>query len=141
MALITWHPWFDPLEGFDRSFFGDNLPALTQRNFTPALDLYQNKDNVIVEMPLSGIDPDKVNVNIENDVLTVSGSTEKKSEVDEKDYYRKEIRQGSFYRSVSLPTHVSGDKAEARYENGILKISIPKAPDVKPTSIKVRKVS
>ena len=50
---------------------------VTQRGFTPALDLYQTKDSVVVEMPLSGIDPDKVNVNIENNILTVSGSTEK----------------------------------------------------------------
>ena len=112
---------------------------VTQRGFTPALDLYPTKDSVVVEMPLSGIDPDKVNVNIENNVLTVSGSTEKKSEVDEKDYYRKEVRQGSFYRSTSLPTRVSGDKALASYENGILRITVPKASEAKPTSIKVKK--
>ena len=139
MALIKWHPFFDPFEDFDRSFFGDALPMVTQRGFTPALDLYQTKDSVVVEMPLSGIDPDKVNVNIENNVLTVSGSTEKKSEVDEKDYYRKEVRQGSFYRSTSLPTRVSGDKALASYENGILRITVPKASEAKPTSIKVKK--
>ena len=54
-----------------------------------------------------------------------------------KDYYRKEIRRGSFYRSVQLPTHVVGDKASAEYKNGILKINLPKAPESKVKSIKV----
>lgn len=140
MGLIKWQPWIDPFEEIDR-FFGERLPAFSQRSFTPAVDLYQDKEHVIVEMPLSGIDPEKVNVSIESDVLTVSGSTEKKSEVDEKAYYRKEIRRGSFYRSIALPTHVSGDTADASYEDGILKIKVPKSPDVKPKSIKVKKGS
>ena len=83
----------------------------------------------IVETGLVGIDPDKVNISIEHDVLTIKGESEKKSEVDDKNYYRKEIRRGSFYRSVPLPAHVIGDKASAVAEDGVLKISIPKAPE------------
>ncbi|MFA6422193.1 MAG: Hsp20/alpha crystallin family protein [Candidatus Buchananbacteria bacterium] len=134
MALIKWTPFLGSSDDVDRFF--DNWP-MNMGNFTPAIDVYQDKDNVIVETPLAGIDSDKVDISVENDVLTIKGEVEKKSEVEDKDYYRKEIRSGSFYRAVQLPTRVSGDEAEATYENGILKISIPKAAEAKPKTIKI----
>ena len=100
--------------------------------------MYEEKNNVIVETQLAGIDPDKVSISIENDVLCVKGESEKKSEVEDKNYYRKEIRRGSFYRSIPLPTHVDGDNASAVAEDGVLKISIPKATEVKPKTIKIQ---
>ena len=115
------------------------LPAVrgNQYGFTPALDMYEDKDNVVIETQLGGINPDKVDISIENNVLTIKGESEKKSEIDEKNYYRKEIRRGSFYRTVSMPTKVDGDKASAVNEDGILKITIPKAAEVKPKTIKI----
>jgi HSP20 family protein len=108
-----------------------------QFGFTPAIDMYEDKDNIIVETQLGGINPENVDISIENNVLSIKGESEKKSEIDEKNYYRKEIRRGSFYRSISLPTKVNGDSAKAINEDGILKISIPKAPEVKPKTIKI----
>lgn len=118
---------------------GEMLPAVrgNQFGFTPAIDMYEDKDNVIVETQLGGIDPEKVDISIENNVLTIKGESEKKSEVEEKNYYRKEIRRGSFYRSIPLPTKVDGDKASAVNEEGILKITVPKAPEMKPKTIKI----
>lgn len=137
MALIKWTPFLEPFEDAEK-FFSEMMPALRGREgFVPAVDMYQDKDNVIVETQLAGIDPEKVDIAIENDVLTIRGESEKKSEVEDKNYYRKEIRRGSFYRRVSLPTHVLGDKATAVAEEGILKISIPKAPEAKPKTIKI----
>lgn len=116
------------------------LPTVrgNQFGFTPAVDMYEDKDNIIVETQLAGIDPEKVDISIENNVLCIKGESEKKSEVEDKNYYRKEIRRGSFYRSIPLPTKVDGDHAEALTEGGILKISIPKAAEVKPKSIKIQ---
>ena len=126
---------FDDL---DKSF-SEFMPALRgqQFGFTPALDMYEDKDNIIVETQLAGIDPEKVDISIENNVLCIKGESEKTSEVDDKNYYRKEIRRGSFYRSIPLPTKVDGDQASAVNEDGILKISIPKAPELKPKTIKI----
>ena len=120
--------------------FDSMLPAIrTERfGFTPAVDMYEDKDNIIVEAQLGGIDPDKVDISIENNVLTLKGESEKKSEVEEKDYYRKEIRRGSFYRSIALPSKVDGDQAAAVSEGGLLKITIPKSVEVKPKTIKVQ---
>jgi HSP20 family protein len=107
-------------------------------NFTPALDIYQTKDAVVVETPVVKMDPNKVNISIENDVLTIEGESEQKSEVDEKNYYRKEVRYGGFHRSVALPVAVDGEKAEAEYKEGLLKITIPKAPQAKKKTIKIK---
>jgi len=115
------------------------MPTTRNNNgFMPAVDMYEDKENVIVETQLAGIDPEKIDISIENDVLCIKGEGEKKTEVEEKNYYRKEIRRGSFYRSIPLPTRVLGDKASAIAEEGILKIFIPKASGDKPKSIKIK---
>jgi HSP20 family protein len=115
------------------------LPAVrgSQFGYTPAVDIYEDNDNIVIETQLGGIDPAKVDVSIENNVLTIKGESEKKSEVEDKNYYRKEIRRGSFYRSIPLPTKVDGDKAKAQSGDGILKITIPKAAEIKSKTIKI----
>lgn len=125
------------MDDFDKFF--EDMPNLPEKmtTFTPAVDVYQDKNNVVVETPLAGVDPEKVNVSVENDVLKIEGKSEHQSEVDEKNYYRKEVRTGSFYRAVALPTQVKGEQARATFENGMLKVIIPKAEAVKPKTIKV----
>ncbi len=138
LPIIKWTPFLEPFEDMDK-MFDDYMPA--RGGFTglvPAVDIYQDKDKVYVETQLAGIDPEKVDISIENDVLIIKGENEKKSEVEDKNYYRKEIRRGSFYRSVPLPTHVIGEKASAEAVNGILKIAVPKAPEAKPKTIKIK---
>mgnify|MGYP001563187774 CR=1 FL=1 len=137
MSLIRWSPLIEPFDDLDR-FFGD-FPALVSRQsgFVPSLDIYQNEHNVIVETPLAGLNPEDVKVSIENDVLTIEGKSEKKSEVDEKKYYRKEVRYGSFHRSVALPVSVASDKAKAEYEDGVLKITVPKEERAKAKSVQI----
>ncbi|MDP3899473.1 MAG: Hsp20/alpha crystallin family protein [bacterium] len=139
--IIRWNPFFDSFDDdfsrlLERFHGGENT---RQNMFMPAVDVYEDGDNVIVETQLAGVEPDKTEISVENDVLTIKGEGEKKTEVDDKNYYRKEIRSGSFYRNIPLPTHVDGDKASAEYDKGVLKISIPKRAEVKPTQIKISK--
>jgi HSP20 family protein len=139
MSLIKWAPFFPEFDDMDKAM-ESMLPAVrgNQFGFTPAVDMYEDQDNIVIETQLGGIDPDKVDIAIENNVLTFKGQSEKKSEVDEKNYYRKEIRRGSFYRTIPLPTKVDGDNASAVNEDGILKITVPKAAEVKPKTIKIQ---
>jgi len=124
--IIRWNPSFDAFEDME-SMFSNNLPARRNNaSFVPAVDMYEEGENVIIETQLAGINPDKVDISIENDTLSIRGESEKKSEVEDQNYYRKEIRRGSFYRSVSLPASVDGDKAIAIAADGILKITVPK---------------
>lgn len=126
MSLIKWSPNL-PFEDFDSMFEG-MMPSMMKglQGFMPAVDVYETKKDVMVELSVPHIDPEKVDISIENNVLHVKGSTEKKTEVEDKDYYRREIRSGSFYRTIPMPTAVIGDKASAIHEDGVLKISIPK---------------
>lgn len=127
----------EPFSEFDR-WFDTPSNFRSMANFTPAVDVWEDEDNVYVETSLPGIDPENVNISIENDILTIEGGSEKKTEVDEKNYYRKEVRYGSFHRSVALPTSVKNDAATANHENGILKVTLPKEEKVKPQKIKVQ---
>ena len=146
MPIIPWrpmHPHWDPFEDMEQML--EQWPSLLPAKlagFTPAVDVYEKDGNVVVETPLAGVDPKDVEVSFENGSIVIQGKTERKSEVDEKNFYRKEVRQGSFYRRVPLPAPVKEDKAEATSENGVLKIVAPKAaeaPKAKKISIKVKK--
>ncbi len=129
-AITTWDPFREMIKNWDEDF--------ASGDFVPAADIYQDKDNVIVEMDTPGIDAEKIDISVENDVLTVSGSRADKNEVKKEDYYRKEVRSGSFSRSVILPMQVKGEEASAEFKNGILKITMPKAEEVKPKKIAVK---
>ncbi len=137
MSLIKWTPLFNSFDDMDEAIGGIIPSNRSLDNFMPAIDMYEDKDSVIVETQMAGIDPSKVDISIENDVLSIKGESEKQNEVEEKNYYRKEIRRGSFYRSIPLPAHVQGSDAKAISEAGVLKIIIPKAPETKPNKIKI----
>lgn len=139
MSLIKWTPFFQEFDDMDKAM-ESMLPTVrgNQFGFTPAVDMYENKDDIIVETQLAGIDPNKVDISIENNVLCIKGESEKRSEVEDKNYYRKEIRSGSFYRSISLPMRVKSGEAKAVAKDGVLRISIPKAEEIKPKKIEIK---
>jgi len=142
MALIPWRPgwlWrpWEDWEDLDK-WFEEKWPELKTAEFVPAVDVYEKGNNIVVEAQIVGVEPDKIDVSFEDNALILKGKSEKKSEVEDKNYYRKEVRYGSFYRVISLPAKVIGDKAEATYEDGILKITIPKAPEVKEKKVKIK---
>jgi HSP20 family protein len=102
-----------------------------------ALDVYENDDALVVKAALPGVRPDDVDISVIGDVLTVKGETKSEEETKDESYHRRELHYGSFARSVPLPTRVDHEKAEAKFENGILTITLPKAEEVKPKSIKI----
>lgn len=118
------------------------LPSLGQgmKTFVPALDMYETEKAVVVEFPLAGMKPEDVDVSVEKGVLTVKGESKKEHEVDEKNYYRKEIRSGAFYREVALPAPVLEDKVSAEFQDGVLKITAPKAQPAQTKKIAVKVV-
>jgi len=134
---------WDPFQEMEEMM--SSLPALRnaqsmQKAFVPAMDVYEDKNNVVVETSLAGVRPEDVDVSVEKGVLTVQGSSKKEHEVDEKNYYRKEVRSGSFFRQVSLPAPVREDKVSAEFEDGVLKITCPKAQPTAAKKINVKVV-
>jgi HSP20 family protein len=136
MAILKWQPLVEPWDELDR-WFGNTMP-MARNGMMPSVDVYQTKNDVVIEAPLPGWKAEDVNLSIENDVLTIEAKIEHKSEVDDKEYYRREVRMGSFHRAVALPTAVQADKADAKFEDGILKVVIPKAEHAKPKTIDIK---
>ncbi len=142
MSIIRYNPMWDPFAEMEEAM--SRFPSLQNQQmkaFVPAMDVYETDKAVVVESPLAGINPDDVKITVEKGMLTVQGESKKEHEVDEKNYYRKEVRSGAFFRQVALPAPVVEDKVSAEFEDGILKITCPKAaPAVsKQVSVKVVK--
>ena len=113
---------------------GFNSPALP-------LDVTTSPDSVTIEAALPGIKPDDVDITVENGAVTISGKTAEERTAEEASYVLQEIRRGSFSRTVSLPSGLEPDKATATFENGILRLEIPKAEQLKPRQIKISPVT
>jgi HSP20 family protein len=105
---------------------------------TPAVDMYQTDNDVVIKAALPGFKADDVQINVTGDLLTIRGELKHEEEQNEKSWHIREQRWGSFERSVSLPTAVVSDKAQADFANGILTITLPKAEEVKPKTISVK---
>ena len=103
----------------------------------PATDLQETKDDVVVSVELPGMKKDEIKVTVQDNILTIRG--EKKQEKEEKDtnYHRIERSYGFFTRSFSLPTTVKADQIKAAYDNGVLRVELPKAEEVKPKEIPI----
>ena len=105
------------------------------------LDVTTSADALTIEAALPGIKPEDVDITVENGTVTISGKTADERRAEEGSYVVQEIRRGSFSRSVTLPNGLEPDKANATFENGILRLEIPKAEQVKPRQIKISPLS
>jgi len=104
----------------------------------PAIDLYQDAEQVVVRAMLPGLKPADVQISITADVLTLRGEFKLQNDPKDATYHLREQRLGAFERSLRLPTVVQTDKAKAEFEDGILTISLPKAEAVKPRTINIK---
>lgn len=93
----------------------------------PRMDVYEDNGNVVAEIELPGVDPKKIELEVEKNLLTVEAVMAEKKEEKRRGYYRKELSHSCYKRAMSLPVEVVGDKAEASYEEGVLRVVIPKA--------------
>lgn len=102
------------------------------RTFTvPAANIDETKDQYELSLAVPGMKKSDFNIHIENNILTVSCEKEEKSETKQKNGYRNEFNYSSFSRSFALPDEVIKDKIDARYEDGVLKLSLPKKEEAK----------
>jgi len=118
------------------------LGGLTQTSpwmsgWTPALDVYEDKDHFTVKAEVPGMKKEDIEVSLHDGTLTVSGERKEETQSKEGGLYRSERCFGRFQRAVELPASVVGDKVKAEYRDGILTISLPKAEEAKPKQISV----
>lgn len=90
------------------------------------LDVYQDDKNIYIKSTIAGVEPDDLDIAVNNDMLTIRGQRTSESEVDEADYFYHECYWGNFSRSIILPVEIRTDKIEAEMKNGLLKITLPK---------------
>ncbi len=136
--LTRWEP---VREMMDRLFDDAFTRPISLRDggwSAPAVNMYQTDDEVVVKATLPGFKADEVQINVTGDLLTIRGERKSEEEQKDKSWHIREHRWGSFERSITLPTEVIPDRADAAFENGILTIKLPKAEEVKPKTITVK---
>jgi len=143
-TLTTW-PSFGRLsdlrDEIDR-LFESPLTELTRTSnllsgWTPALDVYEDKDNYTVKAELPGMKKEEIEVSLHEGTLSISGERKSESKHEDAEVYRAERFFGRFQRTVSLPSAVAADKVKAAYKDGLLTITLPKTEEAKPKHIDV----
>lgn len=137
-TLTQWNP-FRALERRDesfedlvREFFGK-----TEGDLMPPVDVSETDTELTIKMAVPGVDKDQITISVDDHTLNVRGENRKESEEKKKNYYRQEIRYGSFARSVRLPSEVDASKAAADLKNGMLSVRLPKSKNPKAQQIKI----
>lgn len=101
------------------------------------LDIYETGDDVMVTATVPGVNPDDLEITVQGDVLTIRGETKSDESVGDERYHRRERSYGRFARQVALPSSVDSGKAEAAFDNGVLKLRLPKAEQAKERRIQI----
>jgi HSP20 family protein len=137
MAIIRWEPHREMTQGqFNRLL--DQVWSGRQESWLPAVDVFDTQEAVVLKAELAGMDLDDIHIEVEDNVLTLTGERKLEETVDDERYHCVERRFGSFQRSLALPQHVKAEEVSAHYEDGILTVTVPKAEVEKPRRIEVK---
>jgi HSP20 family protein len=122
---------------FEDSLFRGRLDDSALTSWAPAVDIYEDGNQVVIKADLPEINEKDLDLRVENNTLTIRGERKFEKKVDEDNYLRVERAYGSFSRSFSLPNTVNADAVKAEYKNGVLTVTLPKREESKPKQIKV----
>ena len=151
MAIFRWRsPFYENLKEFrelDRlqdevnrlyeNFFGKS-PYSERTDVFPAINVFEDRENLYVSAELPGVDAKDINITAEEDGLTIKGTRKLEMGNEEASYHRREREGGSFNRKINLPTRIITEKVTAEAKNGILTVVLPKAVEVKPKTIEIK---
>jgi HSP20 family protein len=147
MALIRWEPVRElnsiqsEMNRLFNTFFETSgsqaAGPVTGRRWLPAMDLVESGDEFVLRADLPGLDEDDVSIELEDNVLTISGERKSEHEERQEGYYRLERATGSFSRSLTLPEGVDPDKVQASFDKGVLEVHIPKPEQRKPRKVTI----
>jgi HSP20 family protein len=145
MAIVRFEPFRD-LQGlqermnrmFDESYRrGGEEDYALGGTWAPAVDIYEQDGTLVLKAELPGVDPKEVQLNVENNVLTIRGERKLENEVKKENYHRVERAYGSFTRSFHLPNTVDTNNIKAEFKDGVLKVSLPKREEAKQKQISI----
>ena len=149
-SIMRWDP-FEEVGTLRRAvdrLFDDVLPGgraprtatngLPAAAWEPAVEMYETGDDVVVRAEMPSVDPSNVEITVTGDAITIKGSVRREEETKDRSYYRRELRYGSYVRTLRLPAEVKGSDAKATYKDGVLEVKIPKSERAKPATVKVQ---
>ena len=147
MAIVRFEPFRDLTslqERMNRLFSesyrsqqtGDDDWALGG-TWAPAVDIYEQDNNIVLKAELPGVDPKDVDIRLENNTLTLRGERKFDDEVKKENYHRVERAYGAFTRSFTLPTVVDQGSIKAEFKDGVLRVTLPKREEAKPKQIHI----
>jgi HSP20 family protein len=140
MAIVRWDPWQE-LGALERRF--DELVGRAMqggqasRSWAPAIDVHQDGDMMVVRAEIAGVPPEQVDITIDGDVLTISGTRDEDRSVDDGQWIRRERLSGTFQRSIALPPGVDPDEVTAEASNGVIEIHVPRARPASPRKVEL----
>lgn len=145
MSIVRYDPFRDlrSLQDEVNRLFSTNLPrafgeeGIARGAWNPSVDIYENKDQIVLEAELPGMKREDFDLSIENNVITLRGERRFEKQDDSDNYHRVERSYGSFARSFTLPQTVQADEVTAEYRNGVLRVTMPKREEVKARRIEV----
>lgn len=147
MADITRRP-FTPMQSLRREvdrLFNEFFPSrdegdldFTSAVWTPRIDLSETEDTYLLKVDLPGLTKEDISVSVNNHQLVISGERKGETREEGENYLRVERSHGSFYRSIPLPEQAKPDEVSAKFENGVLKVHIPKTPEEKAHKINIQ---
>jgi HSP20 family protein len=142
MPIVKHNPFQTDLDDFGGlRLFQDTVSRFlsepASRPWSPAVDIVETENDLVLKADLPEVDPNKVEVQLENNTLTLKGERKFEQEKNNRGYHRIERSYGAFVRAFSLPDTVDSEKVTADYKNGVLTIKVPKKEIAKPKSVKV----
>jgi len=146
MSISRYDPFRDlrTLQQEVNRLFTGNLPhafddeGIARGSWSPSVDIYENKDHIVLEAELPGMSREDFDLSVENNVITLRGERHFEKKEDTDNYHRVERAYGSFLRSFTLPNTVSAEGANADYRNGVLRVTLPKREETKARRIEVK---
>jgi HSP20 family protein len=145
MSIVRYDPFRDLRtlqEEVNRLFSSNLTPSFADEGigrgaWNPTVDIYENKDQIVLEAELPGMNREDFDLTIENNVITLRGERRFEKKDDADNYHRVERAYGSFTRSFTLPQTISGEGANAEYRNGVLRVTLPKREETKARRIEI----
>jgi HSP20 family protein len=144
MAMSRWDPFreLSSIQNELNRLFGRTFSAETgearEAAWVPAIDVAETQDRFVITAELPGVEPDDVDISVENSVLTLRGDRRFYRETKEDDFHRIERRFGSFARSITLPSTADPERIRASFDGGVLTIEVPKKEEAKPRKIQIK---
>ena len=118
-------------------FFGERRSGLAEGNWLPAVDVSENDADIVVRAELPGMTQNDIQLNLQDNVLTLTGEKKQETKDEQKNYHRTECSYGSFTRSFTLPANVNQEQIKATFKDGVLEIVLPKAEEAKAKKIAI----